>query len=158
KAEKSLGHRVALSVKIGGGGGYTGKGKHLQYGLDVETWIKEGLVDILVLVQDSNQIDVDLSSWQRVTAGTSCKIVCGTDNITKGHDLTPQEDAALARGEKLNLESGSQSTVDYCKRAVSWYTAGADGFHFFNGWGGPDTLHVIGSLAKAKAYLAQHGQ
>ena len=118
-AEKRLAHPIQVSVKIGGGGGYTGGGRHLRYGLDVETWVKEGLVDVLILYQGTQQLDVDLAPWRRIVAGTKCMIVCGTDAITKGHDLSPEEDRALARGEKLPWAGASQVTSDYCRRAIS---------------------------------------
>jgi hypothetical protein len=155
EAGTRLGHPLKLTAKIGGGSGYTA-GSHLRHGLDVPTWVSEGLVDQLILFQSPRQVAFDLQPFLQWTKGSHCAIICGTDAVMAGHDLSPEEDRALARGEKLKMESRGMVTREYCERARAWYRAGADGFHLFNGWGGPETLRVLGTLRKVETYLAEH--
>jgi len=74
-----------------------------------------------------------LQPFVEMLEGTDCTLLFGEEATTSGHDLTPEEDKRLARGEKVERERGSLSKVDHCRRALRWYAHGADGVHIFNG-------------------------
>ena len=90
--------------------------ENLYYGLDVEEWVKNGLVDTLIpysSVEGGNSL---ADSWvnpreadffQRITQGTSCKLA-------------------------LSLLPRQLSPEDYCKRAHSLYQAGVTNLFFWD--------------------------
>jgi len=150
EAAKRLGHPIRISARVD-------HNDYLKQGLDIETWIKEGLIDILIVSEHGlGGFEFDLAPFRKMCAGTTCKLFFGEETITAGHDLTPEEDRRLARGEKLKLERGSLSTRQFAERALRWYSEGADGIHIFNGPGDIETLKILGSVEKIKAYLKEH--
>jgi hypothetical protein len=81
-------------------------------GMDVETWVREGLVDLLVL--GNRSFDVDLPAFRRLTAGTPIKLYpCLDDHhASDGYEKPPIE---ILRGV-----------------FASWWHQGADGIQTFN--------------------------
>lgn len=149
-AEQRLGHPIHVSVRID-------HRYYLPQGLDIETWIKEGLIDVLIVSQETaGGFEIDLAPFRKMIEGTNCKLIFGEETTLAGHDLTPEEDRALARGEKLQVESRLMMTPELAKRALKWYAEGADGIQTFNGPAEDDALRILGSVAKVKAYLARH--
>jgi len=154
EAEQRLRHPIRISARID----YR---HYLEWGLDIETWIKEGLLDILIVSKASagGFPIFDLAPFRKMVEGTNCKLLVGEETVTAGHDLTPEEDKALARGEKLNLKGKHMTPLEFCRRALRWYTEGADGVEIFNAPGPQcEAFKVLGSLAKVKEYLAKHGR
>lgn len=147
EAADRLGHPVRLSARID-------HDQHLEHGLDVETWLDEGLLDLLIVSEHGlGGFEFDISPFVDMARGTGCKVLFGEEAITGGHDLTPEEDRKLARGEHVERTRSHLSTTDHCRRALRWYSQGADGVHIFNGPVEFDTLYHLGSAAKAQAYL-----
>ncbi len=81
-------------------------------GIDVETWAREQLVDLLVL--GNRSLEVDLPAFRRVTAGTPIKLYpCLDDHhASDGYEKPPIE---VLRGVFAN-----------------WWHQGADGIQTFN--------------------------
>lgn len=150
EAAERLGHPLRISARVD-------HDDYLRQGLDVETWVNEGLLDMLI-VSEHGQLggfEFSLQPFVEMLEGTDCRLLFGEEAITAGHDLTPEEDRRLARGETLDLERGSLSKADHCRRALRWYAEGADGVHIFNGPGDFSTLLCLGSAARAKACLQE---
>lgn len=87
----------------------------LKLGLDVHTWIKEVLVDVVVPSSPSRYISLDMpiGEWVEVAAGTPVEIHASPDS-------------AAPRGN-------GQATVEMYRAAASnYYAMGAHGFYIFN--------------------------
>lgn len=138
-AGKRKGRRLGLSARVDWR-------EYRQWGCDIERWMKEGLVDYLVIAQHSlGGYEFDLAPFVAMAKGTGCAILFGEEAITTGHDLTPEEDKAIAEGRMKPPQRGHLSLEDYCARARRWYAAGAHGVHLFND---PDNLAVLRVLGR----------
>lgn len=102
-------------------------------GCDIESWLKEGLIDYLVVAEHSlGGYEIDLAPFVRMAQGSGCAILFGEEAILSGHDRTAAEDKLIAEG-KLAPPKRHQLTLEqYQARAARWYAAGADGVHLFN--------------------------
>ena len=69
-------------------------------GLDIETWVREGLVDVLAL--GIRSFDVDIAAFRRITAGTHVKLYPSVDDhhASDGY-ATPPIDIYRGRGRQL---------------------------------------------------------
>lgn len=137
------------------------KGRHLglsarvdwrQYrawGCDVETWMKEGLLDYIVIAQHTlGGYEFDIAPFVKMAKGTGCAVLFGEEAIVGGHDRTPQEDKLIAEGKMKPPPSATLSLEQYQSRAARWYAAGADGVHLFNE-GRREVMRVLGSVKAA---------
>ena len=87
-------------------------------GLDIETWVRDGLVDVLALGVRS--FDVDLLAFRRLTEGTHVKLYpCIDDHHASDGYATPPIE--IYRG-----------------MAANWWQQGADGINTFNFNHAPD--------------------
>ena len=87
-------------------------------GLDIETWVREGLVDVLAL--GIRSFDVDIAAFRRIAAGTHVKLYpCVDDHHASDGYATPPID--IYRGV-----------------AANWWQQGADGIQTFNFNHAPD--------------------
>ncbi|MCD6318989.1 hypothetical protein J7M02_07990 [Candidatus Aerophobetes bacterium] len=94
---------------------------YFQQGLDIETWIHEGLIDILIVAEESlGGYVFDLKPYVKMV-GNSCKLLFGEEVSCSGHDLTAEEDRALAMGKKIDVSRRSLTIEEYCRRALKWY-------------------------------------
>jgi len=101
-----LGKRLELSATS-----FPAEDENLFYGLDLETWIEEGLVDTLVPMGVSHSSgEVELDYYIRLTQGTNCKFYpflrAGLDRSGNRRPHTP---------------------ANYRDSALKAYQAGADG-------------------------------
>src|SRR5439155_1478442 len=117
------------------------------WGCDIERWLKEGLLDYLVVAQHSlGGYEFDLAPFVAMAkASRGCAVYFGEEATTSGHDLTPEEDRAIAAGKMKPPESGHLSPEQYRERAKKWYGMGADGVHLFNDQHNLPVLRVLGS-------------
>ena len=93
------------------------EGAHFD-GLDLETWVREGLVDVLSL--GIRNFDVDIGAYRRLTAGTHIQIYpCVDDHHASDGYATPPIE--IYRGV-----------------AANWWQQGADGIQTFNFNHAPD--------------------
>ena len=83
-------------------------------GLDIETWVRENLIDMIMA--GTRSIDVDLASFRRITAGTHVKLYPSIDDAHSpdGYKRPPIE---FFRGLCAN-----------------WWKQGADGIVAWNVW------------------------
>jgi hypothetical protein len=100
---------------------------------DVPRWIREGWVDILVVTRHGlGGFEIDLEPFVEMCRGTDCRLFFGEEHTTAGHDLTPEEDKRLARGEKLDVVNEALTPAQYRNRTQRWVHEGAVGVHVFN--------------------------
>lgn len=103
------------------------------WGCDIATWLKEGLLDYVVVAQRSlGGYEFDLKPFVQLARGTGCAVLFGEEAILTGHDLTPQEDKLVAEGKMAPPKRGMLTLEQYQARAARWYADGADGVHLFN--------------------------
>ena len=104
-------------------------------GCDLKTWLKEGLLDYLVVAQRTlGGYEFDLAPFVKLAreSGTGCAVLFGEEGIISGHDLTAAEDKLIKAGKMAAPQRDSLSLEQYQTRATRWYAAGADGIHLFN--------------------------
>lgn len=82
-------------------------------GIDIETWIREDLVDLIII--GTHSIDVDLASFQRITAGTHVQLYPCMDDEAHAPDGYRRPGIEVERGIFTN-----------------WWQQGADGVATFN--------------------------
>lgn len=122
------GRRLGLSARI----------DHREYavlGCDLATWLKESLLDYLVIGQRTlGGYEFDLAPYVKLArdAGTGCAVLFGEEGIVSGHDRTAAEDKLIAAGKMVAPKRDSLTLAQYQQRAARWYAAGADGIHLFN--------------------------
>lgn len=124
--------------------------EHRALGCDVETWLKAGLLDYVVIAQHTlGGYEFDLAPFVQMAKGTGCAVLFGEEGITSGHDTTAAEDKLIAAGKLVEPPRGVLSTEQLQARAARWYAAGADGVHLFN-VGNVAAMKTLGSVKPAK--------
>lgn len=118
--------RLGLSVRIDWQ-------KYPSWGCDVETWLKEDLLDYLVVGQYGlGGQDFDIAPFVKMAEGGDCAVLFGEEAIVKGHDRTAEEDRLIAAGKLAPPRSTLMTREQYETRSAKAYGAGADGLHLFN--------------------------
>ncbi|MCY6355141.1 hypothetical protein [Clostridium sp. ZS2-4] len=103
----------------------------LSYGLDVETWVKEGLIDRLIPSSIGFEDFYDLDKFVDMVKGTKVELYVGISANLKGQDLTKETEELIKKG--LLVPQNEYLTVeDYLVRAHEAYNAGANGIFLFN--------------------------
>lgn len=108
----------------------------LEGGMDLEAWIAEGLIDILIpsVAHNNETFWPHLSTFKNMIAGTNIKLYGGIQHYRyKSGRLPRQDDEAV-------------STELYQARAYEFYQAGYDGIFIFNNWDGARNLAILGVL------------
>lgn len=117
----------------------------LAYGLDVATWVLEGLIDVLVPTSISHeQFWSNIDEFAALVAGTSVRLYGGMTHTLAGGDLTKEEQDLAARGYATAIVRTSMSSQMYVERASAFYRAGYDGVYVFNNWRAAASLGLIG--------------
>jgi hypothetical protein len=129
-AEKQHGRRLEIVARVNAR-------DNLWKGLDVETWIKEGLIDVVV---PSNYAWFDpivpVEPFLEMAKGTRCKVypnlnpffAGGTDDAE--HDPNKNEREAAEIIIK-RVQMGCPSNADYARAVLDYYGKGADGVVFY---------------------------
>jgi hypothetical protein len=143
-AGRQKGRRLGLSVRVDWK-------KYPLWGCDIETWLKDGLLDYLVVGQYGlGGYEFDLAPFVQMAKGTGCAVLFGEEATVKGHDRTAEEDRLIAAGKMTPPKSTVLTLEEYRARAARWYAAGADGVHLFNE-GNPAVMRVLGGVEPARA-------
>lgn len=125
--------------------------EYRAWGCDIDTWLREGLLDYLVVAQHSlGGYEFDIAPFVQKARGTGCAILFGEEATLSGHDTTAAEDKAIAEGKMKPPSRTSLSLAQYQARAAKWYAAGADGVHLFNE-GNLQVMKVLGSVKAESA-------
>jgi len=123
--------------------------KYREWGLDIAAWMRQGLIDQLVVAQHSlGGYTFDLKPFVEMAKGTSCEVFFGEEANVSGHDLTPEQDKAVAEGKMKAPERGHLSAERYFERARRWYTQGAHGIHVHNDDGNLPVLRILGDPSR----------
>ena len=142
-AGKLKGRRLGLSARVDWR-------EYRAWGCDIERWLKDGLLDYLVLAQHTlGGYEFDLKPFVAMAKGTGCAIYFGEEATLSGHDLTAQEDKMIAQGKMKPPKRDIFSLDQYRARATKWYAMGADGVHLFNE-GRLDVMRQLGSVPAAE--------
>lgn len=104
-----------------------------DYGFDPQTWVKEGLVDILIPHYPGLERDFDVRPWVAMVKGTGIKVYPGIEVTKEQTSCTELTDAEIARGVKPGQET-LMSADDYRRKVWERYRLGADGAYIFNNW------------------------
>lgn len=137
------GRRIGLSVRVDWK-------EYRTWGCDIETWIKNGWLDYLVVGQYGlGGYEFPIDPFVKMAAGSGCAVLFGEECILDGHDRTPEEDKLIAEGKMKAKPRGQLSIGQHHKRADTWYKAGADGVHLFNLSNRP-VLKSIGSFPQSQ--------
>ncbi len=114
---QEIAHRRGRPLLVGARIPENLQGCHFD-GLDIETWVREGLVDVLAL--GIRSFDVDIAAFRRITAGTHVKLYPSVDDhhASDGYATPPID---IYRGV-----------------AANWWRQGADGIQTFNFNHAPD--------------------
>ena len=108
KAEEKFGHDIKLSVRFG-----RSIEHNKVFGFDAETWVKEGIVDVLVPSPRWECTDsaIPVKAWKELAG----------------------EDVAIWAGMESRMTGASKVEADYVKGyAAGFYAKGADGVYFDN--------------------------
>ncbi len=118
------GKKILISAKVD----YS---NYKEQGLDIDTWVKEGLIDILIIGKEGfGGYVFDLKPFAQLVRGTTCKLVVSEESALASADVTPEMEKILLNGGKI--KSRVMSTDEFCKRAINWYAEGAEGIEIFN--------------------------
>jgi len=144
------GKRYAISATT-----FTRRSINEPFGLDVETWVKEGLIDQIAVASaktnyDNGELPPDMAYYHKIIAGTKIRIfpMVTAWNVTAWNKNAPLE--------------------DFCKAVVRWYQDGADGVVVWDPENGAgfrynpaegDSLDLLRYLGHREliAYWAEHG-
>lgn len=115
-----------------------------QYGLDIDAWIAEELVDMIIPTTLSHEQFYDIAPFVEAVGNSAVQLYIGTTHSLSGHDLTKAEEDLIKQGIPVNRASTIMSELQYRLRAYEAYQAGADGIYLFNNWTGNNSLNKIG--------------
>jgi len=121
----------------------------LQYGFDINTWVKEGLLDTLVPSSIGNEEFFDVNPYVNMVKNTNIKLYIGISADVSGHDITKEEEELVKQG--LYIHNKEYLDIQqYLLRAYEVYEAGADGIFLFNS---TSTLYLNDSTPIESTFL-----
>lgn len=130
----------------------------LSYGLDVKTWVKEGLIDRLIPSSIGFESFYSVDKFVQMVKGTNVKLYVGISANLKGKDLTKETEKLIKEG-KYVADNEYLSVEDYLFRAHESYEAGAEGIFLFNTFSGVDftkdyseKFNLLGDKIKVKKW------
>jgi len=113
------------------------------YALDIEQWVKERLVDIVM--PDANRDDIDMDFFCRITQGTPCLLYPG---------IKPYPSPLY--------NQGAWPPETFLEKAIAFYKKGADGLscwgisgQYYCKCGGWEALRMLGHKEKLKKWLEE---
>ena len=143
-AGKRKGRRLGLSARVDWR-------QYRDWGCDIETWMKERLLDYIVIAQHTlGGYEFELAPFVKMARGTGCAVLFGEEAVVTGHDRTAQEDKLIAEGKMKPPSSTTLSLEQYQSRSARWYAAGADGVHLFNE-GRHEVMRSLGNVKPASS-------
>ncbi|WP_214626228.1 Ig-like domain-containing protein [Paenibacillus agaridevorans] len=126
---------------------------YFKNGFDIQTWITEGLIDILVPSSvNSEKFWDNVDEFADLVSGTNVKLYGGINFNIAGVDLSKQEEDLLKRGVASNISRTNVSKEQYLLRANQFYEAGYDGIYLFNNIAGTNALGLLGDKVKVEKW------
>jgi len=113
-------HPVGLSVRID-------QRDFAFEGFDVERWIKEGWIDILVVAQEGlGGYTFQVRDFLSMAANTGCAVVFGEESFVQGDDQ-------FEEGKPPRVTQRYMPVAQALERVIQWKRMGMQGVHLFNG-------------------------
>jgi len=126
---------------------------YLSYGLDIEAWIEEGLIDVLVPSSLYHERFWDnLDEFADMVKCTNVKLFGGINYSISGQDVNKHEEDLLKRGVISNISRANLTKEQYLLRSHQFYEAGYDGIYLFNNIVGTNALGLLGDKVKVKRW------
>ncbi len=98
---------------------------HFAEGLDIGSWIQEGLLDILIAhCRTTSLYEMDISAWRRAVEGTDCRLVAGAGKP----GFFKFRRGGLINGYPAHLTQ----YLEHRGIAHRFYEQGADGIFFYD--------------------------
>lgn len=102
----------------------------ISYGLDVETWVTEGIIDRIVPSVINYEEFYNINKYLEMVDGTNVELYIGIAANLKGGDATPETEDILSNGR---VPGNKYLPVEeYLFRAHEVYGKGANGIFIFN--------------------------
>ncbi|RAV10905.1 FIMAH domain-containing protein [Paenibacillus contaminans] len=125
--------------------------------IDLETWVSEGLIDILIPSSVGHEeFNSNLAYFANLVSNTGVKLYGGVTGTLSGHEMTKVEEDLKKRGIPITAGFNYVSKQQYLLRAYQFYEAGYDGIYIFNNWrgdfGGQRILGELGDKVKAEKW------
>ncbi|MFD0713523.1 family 10 glycosylhydrolase [Paenibacillus sp. GCM10027626] len=117
---------------------------YLEYGFDIQQWVSERLVDVLIPASISYEDFYDIAPFVNLVRNTGIRLYAGINADLAGSDLTKEEEDLIKQGISLNKVSQYLNALQYRVRTYELYQAGADGIYIFNNWKGNGSLGNLG--------------
>jgi hypothetical protein len=125
-AGERKGRHLGLSVRIDWQ-------RYRTWGCDIEAWLKDGLLDYLVVGQYGfGGYDFDIAPFVQMAKGSGCAVLFGEEAVVEGEDRTAEEDRLIAAGKMNPVPRTLLTREHYEQRAAEVRAAGAQGLHLFN--------------------------
>lgn len=102
-----------------------------SYGLDVKTWVEEGLVDTVVPSVIGYEEFWNVEEYSSLYKSNKIQVLVGISANLKGRDLTPETEKLMKEG-KYVPDNRYLSVEEYLIRANEAYSKGADGIFMSN--------------------------
>jgi hypothetical protein len=102
-----------------------------SYGLDIEAWVKEGLVNRIIPSVISYEDFFNFDRYVEMVKGTNVKLYLGVTANLKGQDLTPETEELMKQGKYIP-NNEYVSAEEYLFRAHEAYEKGVKGLFLFN--------------------------
>lgn len=126
-----------------------------ELGMDVETWIADGLIDILIpstwTLEDLWSVD---STFPDLVVGTDVVLYGGIEAVINGMDSSRASENLAAAGVSSNVASARMTRPQYLQRAQEFYDAGYDGVYIFNNPSGAHSLGRVGDKVAVAQWAA----
>lgn len=132
---KARGKRVPVSIRLPAT-------KYQSFGFDPQTWIKQGLVDVLIPGFPGIDRWFDASVWTEMVKGSKVKVWINMEYYRHETALTELTDDQVAQGVKPGYQFKNEHE-DYLRRAAEVYGQGADGMYIFNRWLHPEIFYGL---------------
>ncbi|MPM71584.1 hypothetical protein SDC9_118552 [bioreactor metagenome] len=116
-----------------------------KYGLDIEYWVKNGLVDVIIPGKISYEDFGDYSYYAKLVENTGVTLYGGITSDLDGQDLTAQEEQLMNSGVSVNIYNSTVNTEQYYTRAYRLYKLGCEKLYIFNNWNATDIPDDLGN-------------
>ena len=119
KKSRQVGRKIYLSVRV------PGTFEHaLSYGIDVKTWLGEGLIDVVIVGHEGNRHRLPVEEYVQAARGTHVQVFA--QNL--GLYMQPRPRSARVLWNERDYYSPEMSRAT----AASHWRAGVDGIYLFN--------------------------
>lgn len=135
KVGKARGKRVPISIRLPAT-------KFETFGFDPKTWIKDGLVDVLIPGFPGMDRWFDAGVWTEMARGSKVKVWANMEFYRHETAATELTDEQVAQGMKPGYQFRN-TREDYLRRAAEVYADGADGMYIFNRWNQPGIFYGL---------------